>query len=450
MSDSTPTLSEFSPLYKQHQVIYDIRQVYDYNQGVHEVLLAGAVGSAKSILLAHLAVTHCLLYPNAHAGIGRRTLPSLRETLIEVIKSHLGEDIGYEYNAVKSQFKFSNGSVMRPFSWADRHYRKFRSHEFSFFGVEELTENADDEQEFYTEMIGRVGRLKHVNEKIVVNATNPDDPEHWVHKRFFVNKTPRRHVYTSKTSDNPHLPPSYIEGLAEIYDPKMYKRMVLAEWVSIKGDTIYHQYDPDKNKSSSRYTVDASREIHWTWDFNIGDSKPLSTCFFQHDGTKFHVFKDIVIHGLRTEDMLDEALGLGLLDYETTYVISGDATGKHKDTRSRHNDWEIIKLWLSNNKNKKGSQIRFRMAVPLSNPKVRDRHNIVNGQLHNQKGARNLIVYADAPKVHEGLMLTKLKKGAEYNEDDSKDYQHVTTALGYGIIAKLNESSKSTVTSYRR
>jgi hypothetical protein len=31
------------------------------------------------------------------------------------------------------------------------------------------------------------------------------------------------------------------------------------------------------------------------------------------------------------------------------------------------------------------------------------------------------------------MKLTALKKGAEYIEDDSKEYQHITTAAGYRI-----------------
>lgn len=449
MSDSTPTISEFIPLPNQWQAIKDIRTGYDYNLGTHEVLLSGSVGSSKSLVLAHIMVTHCILNPNAHAGIGRRTLPSLRETLMEVIKAHTSE-IDVDYNGVTGKYTFSNGSVLRPFSWADAHYKKFRSHEFSAFGIEELTENPDPE--FYQEILSRVGRLRHINEKIIVSASNPDDPDHWVYKRFFMSDSSRRHVYKSSTQDNPYLPLSYIDTLRENYDPQMYRRMVLGEWIPIRQAVIYHQYDPIRNRSPKKYTVDTRREIHWSWDFNIATGKPLSSCMFQHDGKVFHVFKDLVINGLRTEDMLDEAYGLGLLDHDTTYVINGDSTGKHRDTRSRHNDYEIIRLYLSNIKTKSGRPIRFRMDVPLTNPKVRERHNIINGLLHNTNGDIRLIIYADAPVCHEALMLTKLKIGADYIEDDSKlcPYQHVGTALGYGCIAKLRESTKSTVTAIRR
>jgi hypothetical protein len=223
--------------------------------------------------------------------------------------------------------------------------------------------------------------------------------------------------------------------------------MIDGEWIPIRGATIYHQYDPSLNRRSEKYKIKTGgqAEVHWTWDFNIGENKPLSSCFFQADNGTYHVYQDLVIHGLRTEDMLEEAWSRGYLDHDVTYVINGDATAKHKDTRSRHSDYEIIRLWLANATTRDGRRIRYRFDVPLSNPKIRERHNILNGVLHNAKGDRRLIVYADAPVVHEGLMLTKLKAGADYIEDDTRPYQHVTTALGYGIIAKIREASKSSV-----
>jgi len=448
MSYATPAITEFNPLPMQLRVIRDIRRGFDYSMGTHEVLLSGAVGSAKSLLLAHIAVTHCLENPGAHVGFGRRTHKDLRDTLIEVTRQHCGEIVPMDFHGVTGKFTFANGSIIRPFSWADAHYKKFRSHEFSMFVIEELTEN--DDKEFYTEILNRVGRLKFINEKLMVCATNPDDPEHWAYKHWFLSQSKRRHVYRTRTADNPFLPPSYIDQLRESMDPLLARRMIDGEWIPIRGATIYHQYDPDKNRVMAPYAPTGKHEIHWCWDFNISEGKPLSSCFFEHAGGKFHVFADLVIHGLRTEDMLEEAWNRGLLDHDTTFVINGDATGKHRDTRSRHNDYEIIRNWLSNAKTRDGRQIRFRFDVPLSNPKVRERHNIINATLNNANGHRNLLVYAGAPTVHEGLMLTRLKPGADYIEDDSKPYQHVTTALGYGVVAKLREGNKSAVSVIRR
>lgn len=434
-----PKIQEFIPLPKQLQVIKDIRRGFDYGLGTHEVLLSGSVGSAKTILLAHLAITHALFYPGSHVGIGRRTKPELKETLVHVILEHLDGMFPDAYNKTTSNWKLPNGSRITSFSWADQSFKKFRSHEFSCFLIEELTENKDPK--FYEELFMRVGRLPTIPEKIIMSATNPDDPEHWAYKRFFEEKKATRHVYLSKTADNPYLPTSYVEQLEANLDPKMARRMLYGEWLAIAQDVIYYAYEKDRNFKNEKYIVNPRFPIHICFDFNIGQGKPMSSCLFQKVGNTFHVFAEAIVHGSRTEDQMDEMAGRGYLDYPATYIINGDATGKRNDTRSPMSDYDIIKKYLSNYRQPGNKAIMFETKVPMSNPPIRTRHNMVNAQFINELGQTRLYVYKDCPTLDEGLRLTKLKPGAQYLEDDSKAHQHVTTALGYGIVRTLRDEN---------
>jgi hypothetical protein len=184
MNGSTPSLTEFDPYRVPYQarVLEDIRHNFDYSLGVHEVLLSGSVGSAKSILLAHLLVTHCLLYPKARGLLGRKAMPDLKDTLVQKVLEHIGDDLkegeDYEYNRTKASFHFSNGSELLSRSWADKNFKKLRSLELSCAGVEELTENDINYWPFYSELKMRVGRLPHIKENWIVCATNPDSPSH--------------------------------------------------------------------------------------------------------------------------------------------------------------------------------------------------------------------------------------------------------------------------------
>lgn len=182
---SIPKLSEFNPnaIPYQMQVIRDVRRNFDYTKGVHEILLSGAVGSAKSILMAHLVVTHCLLFPGARGGIGRQSMPDLKGTLLSTLLEHIDGEV--PYRLIKSSpttIYFPNGSTIQCFSWRDGKYKKFRSYPFSIFAIEELTENDDDE--FYREIKMRLGRMPHIPEQLLISATNPGDPEHFAFSRF--------------------------------------------------------------------------------------------------------------------------------------------------------------------------------------------------------------------------------------------------------------------------
>lgn len=443
---STPSITEFDPyvIPYQHQVIQDIRARYDFTLGTHEVLLSGSVGSAKSILIAHIVVTHCLFNQGARFLIGRLSMPALRATLFTKILEHIGNDLkeGRDFfvNQTTASIRFSNGSEIISRSWADRKFFKVRSLELSGAAIEELVES--EEMDFYNEIKMRVGRLPHVKENIIINATNPSDPSHWAYKYFITSKKKTRHVYYSVTTDNPFLPPQYIAQLRNDLDQKMVERMIYGKWIEIAGEIIYYAYDKKHNFIDAKYTVNSNYPVILSWDFNIGEGKPMSMCCMQYINDTFHVFAEVIINGARTSDTLEELHSKGLLDPAYKFQICGDASGKHRDTRSSKSDYDIIIHELS----KRG--IKFDYLVPLANPPIRSRHNRLNAYCLNDLGVRRLFVYSDCKTVDEGLRLTKLKKGASYIEDDSKPYQHVTTSLGYAVMAiteHLNRKPQRTI-----
>ena len=259
--------------------------------------------------------------------------------------------------------------------------------------------------------------------------------------------SPTRHVYFSRTEDNPFLPAFYIEQLKQDLDPKLARRMLYGEWVEITTDVIYHAYSERANYRPVSYAVDTLLPIAIAWDFNIGEGKPLSTCFSQVTLEKgqpaFHFFAEVVVEGASTEEACQEMADRGLLDHDTDYLIYGDATGGAKSTKSKLSDYDIMRKFFANYRTPDGRAMSFRMEVPLSNPPIRTRHNIVNAYCKNDAGRHRLFVYKDCPTLNKGFKLTALKPGGKYIEDDSKPYQHVTTAAGYQIVRVHNTQRTS-------
>lgn len=435
MTGSTPSITQFDPslIPFQIEVIRDVRKNFDYSIGIHEFLLSGSVGSAKSLLLAHLLVTHCLLYPRARALMGRQTLPDLKDTLIQKVIEHIGDDLkqgrDYEYNRSAHKFTFFNNSELLSRSWHDKDFKKFRSLELSAAGIEEMSENSEEYKQFYFELIQRVGRLPHVKESWIGGATNPDSPSHWIYKHFIATKKPNRHVYYSKTKDNPFLPASYIHTLKETLDPKQALRMLEGQWVEIDEEVVYYGYKSSRNFKEHEYTIHPSYPIDISHDFNIGEGKPMSACVSQYIDGQFHFFKVFQVDGARTNDIMEEIYNAGIFQPGLKVRVFGDASAKSRDTRSIKSDYDIIRTFISNIEPK----VDFELLVPLANPPIRERHNLVNAACYNANGKVNLFVYKGAEGLDEGFRLTKLKKGGNYIEDDSFRHQHVTTAAGYMI-----------------
>lgn len=447
---STPSITQFDPnqVPFQMRVLRDVRMNLDYSH-VQQILLSGSVGSAKSLLLAHLLITHCLLFKRARALMGRQTLPDLKDTLIQKVIEHIGNDLiegkDYEYNKSSHKFTFSNGSELISRSWHDKDFKKFRSLELSAAAIEEASENGEPYKQFYFELLQRVGRLSHVPEKWIALATNPDAPSHWIYKHFMVEKKANRHVYYSKTADNPFLPPSYVETLRENLDPKQALRMLEGQWVEIDDEVVYYNYKSDRNFKSHIYAINPNYPIDISHDFNIGDGKPMSACVSQYIDGQFHFYKVFQVDGARTNDIMEEIYNDGIFRPGMKVRVFGDASAKSRDTRSIRSDYDIIKAFISNIEPK----VEMEMLVPLANPPIRERHNLVNAACYNANSKTNLFVYHGAEGLDEGFRLTKLKKGGNYIEDDSFRHQHVTTAAGY-MIHFLLKRLQPKRESYRR
>lgn len=417
---------------------------FDYTKGTHEVLFSGSVGSAKSTLAAHLIVLHCLRYKNAQVIICRKTLPNLKKTLFKEVLNHLAEKQfvegkHYSVRGNSAEILFKNGSHIHPGYWRDKQYKKFRSMSPTLVVIEELSENNEEDKEAYDELMLRLGRVPGVP-SLMLCLTNPDEPSHWVYKHFIQSSNDLVHVFYSLTEDNKFLPQSYIEKLRSELDPMMARRMLKGEWLSIRQKSLYYAYT-DKNFVKNKYQIDPRYPIGLSWDFNIGANKPLSCIAFQYIQDTFHFFAEVVLDTARTKDSLDELHNKGLISSQYTYLICGDATGRHKDTRSNVSDWDIILKYFSNMPG-----VSFRDCVPKSNPGIRDRHNKTNAYCENDLGQVRIKIYESCPTADQGMRLTALKKGADYIEDDSKPYQHITTAIGYAVC-ELGATKQKTMIS---
>jgi len=187
--DSKPYFSAFSPdVIPYQRKVVDLIRDFDYSTGNLEILLSGSYGSAKSTLMAHLAIRHCIENRRACVAVCRRGLPDLKKTIWQEINDHMSEDFieGKHYSLNRSEMKitFANGSTIICCTWADKRYKKFRSLKLSMIIYEEIVENSDEDQEAFKQLNARLRRLPHIRENILIAATNPDAPSHWVYKHF--------------------------------------------------------------------------------------------------------------------------------------------------------------------------------------------------------------------------------------------------------------------------
>lgn len=454
--DSEPYFEGFNPyIIPMQGELMDLLEDWNYDESTPEILLSGAYGSSKSIVVAHICISHCIGNNSACVFIGRRSLPDLKKTFFKEICDHLDgslileEGKHYIITETKAEIYFPiTRSKIIGGSWADRKYKKFRSLKISLAVFEEAAENDLEDKEAFLTIKARLRRIPQMKGKqnALIAITNPDAPEHWLYEYFIEGEKnfPSRKVLYSVTSDNPFLDEVYKQQLLNDLDPKQARRYIYGEWLSLVEEVIYSTYDPDHNFSASDYEINSSYPIGFSTDFNIGEGKPMSWVFFQYIDDHFHFFDEVVIYSARTENALEEAENRGLLSYDNLYQIFGDAAGKHRSTNSKRSDYQIIYDYLER------LGVTFEKKVLPSNPPIRKRHNIVRSYCLNALGKRRLTVYKKCKMLDKGFKLTKLKKGAGYIEDDSAScpWQHVTTAAGYGIYTSVKAIERKTTERY--
>lgn len=439
---SRPTLCGFNPdVIPWQRKAIDTFNSWDFSRSTPEMLFYGTYGSAKTLLLAHIAVRHCLKYNRARVCIARRALPDLRRTLYADIVEHIEEDLvenrDYWRKDTTCYIRFKNGSEIIAASWADKRYSKFRSLKLSGLIISEIVENSEEDKEAFSQLKARVRRLPHIKENFVLADTNPDSEDHWVYSYWLKEKHKNRPWFFSDLRDNPFLDEVYLQQLEEDLDPKSAERYLRGRWCDVITKRIYYNYKKEIHFKKRAYEVDEVYPIYISFDFNIADGKPLSCVVCQRVPNRFdlnvwHFFGEVVIEGIGTEDACHKLAERGFLDYRTRYEIHGDATGRAKDTRSKKSDFDLIESFMRNYRTPDGRELDFEMRQPFSNPPVRTRHIKVNSVLKNLRNEIRFACYETAPTVDEGMRLTKLKKN-EYKEDDSLKSQHITTAIGYVI-----------------
>lgn len=437
---SKANLSGFIPFGYQSDVL---RYILGHNYALFtpEILLSGSVGSAKSILLAHIAIRHCIEYPGACVAIGRRSLADLKKTLFREILEHLQESLiegdHYTTRSNSGEIDFKNGSRIISVTWGDQRYAKFRSLKLSMVVIEELTENDDEFEGGFKILKARLRRIPTVSQNILIAATNPDEPDCFWFKYFIEGSEhfPSRRVFYSITNENPYLDAVYTEQLLQDYSFLEAERYLRGRWISIAGQGIYHAYSEENNYIKGSYSPDKTLPLRIAFDFNTADGKPQSCAVFQMtSNSQFHFYAESIIDDAKwCIDNLDELEAKGRFEGFQKFIIYGDATGRARSSNSLRSNYELIEEWFAQRR------LICQLAVPRSNPPLVRRWTTVNAMCQNAKNEVKLFVYEACPVLNQGMKLAKKKPGLSI-EDDSKRYQHVTTAIGYAICHAKDES----------
>lgn len=210
-----------------------------------EVLYGGAAGGGKSAFGNLWLIEQCLKYPGTRWLMGRSKLKTLKETTLNTffdLSSKLGLGHLYTFNGQDNAIYFTNGSeiILKDlfFYPSDPNFDSLGSLEITGAFIDECNQITYKAWQVVKSRI----RYKLTEYNLMPKMLGTCNPaKNWTYSEFYKpNKLkqmePYRRFIQALPTDNPHLPPAYIDSLKGL-DKNSRERLLYGNW----------EYDDDPN-----------------------------------------------------------------------------------------------------------------------------------------------------------------------------------------------------------
>lgn len=217
------------------------------------------------------------------------------------------------------------------------------------------------------------------------------------------------------------LPPDVIESAKRTMSKKQYNQEYRASFETASG-RIYEEYS---KANHTQATIQEHEELHWMHDQNF---TPLSSAIAVVRDNKVYLCEEIVLTSAVSKQSAIEFVEKYKKHGNKKVYIYGDPSGRAGEKHGHKSDYNDIEDVLRLN------HWKFERRVRPAHPAIKDRQNAVRAMIKNAKEEVSLFVnVTDAPWCHKGLATVQLKEGSSFQEDQTNQYQHITTAIGYFV-----------------
>lgn len=217
------------------------------------------------------------------------------------------------------------------------------------------------------------------------------------------------------------LPEDVIAAAKRTMSARQYNQEYCASFETASG-RIYEDYCAD---NFTHAELQPTEEIHWMHDQNF---TPLSSAIAViRDDVPYFVDEIILEHAVSRESAKEFVEKFK--DHKNKKVfIYGDPAGRAGEKHGHKSDYDEIEEVL------RLHGWKYERRVKHKHPAIKDRQNAVRALIRNAEGQVRLFVNTSkAPYCHKGLATVQLKEGSSFQEDQTNQYQHITTAIGYFV-----------------
>lgn len=247
----------------------------------------------------------------------------------------------------------------------------------------------------------------------------PDGLNHYYHLCDKANSGSKEFkVFHWTTSE---IFPDMAERAKGVMSEKQYNQEFNASFETATG-RIYEGYGVHNYTDE---TIQPHEQLCWMHDQNF---TPLSSAIGVKRNNSLYLLDEIVMTSAVSKQSAIEFVDK-FKDHKNKHVlIYGDPAGRAGEKHGHASDYTDIEGVL------KSSGWSYTRKVKNKAPAIKDRQNAVRAKILTADGSPTLFVNPQTAKwCHKGLSTVQFKEGSTFQEDQSNEYQHITTAIGYMV-----------------
>lgn len=248
----------------------------------------------------------------------------------------------------------------------------------------------------------------------------PDGLNHYYDIVVQAETDPDYEVFAWKSSDI--LPPDIIEAAKRSLSPRQYRQEFEASFETVAGK-IYDDYSKANHTTE---TIKPHEQLMWMHDQNF---TPLSSAIgVRRNGNDLYLLDEIILTSAISKQSAIEFCEKYKNHGNKHVLVYGDPAGRAGEKHGHASDYTDIEGVLKLN------GWTYTRKVKKKHPSIKDRQNCVRRKILTASGESSLFVNPVTAKwCDKGLATVQLKEGSSFQEDQSNEKQHITTAIGYCI-----------------
>jgi hypothetical protein len=255
----------------------------------------------------------------------------------------------------------------------------------------------------------------------------------WMHGFFVESEDPSKRLIRAKTTDNPHLPETYVQSLREQYPPELIEAYLNGEFVNLAQSNIFSSYDR-RIHTTTLTAAEHGEAVYVGLDFNIGNSHGCFGVFRQEGGRQvLHIFGEY-----KLKDTFEVARHLQqkfpAQTQRRVVTCYPDASGGAASTSSTKSDHQILR------------EAGLTVHAERKNPPVAETISHVNSLFH-----RGLIRVNEraCPNLAISLERWAYDQAGHPQKGGATDYSHAGDALRYLVWGSCNGNNRTHRSGYR-